>query len=180
MEHRATAAVCVCWGQCEGETPSRFFIKCFPLNTSLPQGGEGGNLCSVFSLILLLKVKIWGKECIWSQLMSCAHLLVRGEQGDSLTVVRLFPEKGEGALQKRIGWRLSKKKGMTTEWRTYNKCHRASSGLLSCSGFMERSNRKTTSNKRQRTLNFRCLIEFQPRGYSQLCPWSQPHNNPPF
>lgn len=49
MEHRATAAVCVCWGQCEEETPSRFFIKCFPLNTSLPQGGQGGGK-SMFSV----------------------------------------------------------------------------------------------------------------------------------
>lgn len=44
---------------------------------------------------------------MWSQLTSCAHLLVRDEQGDSLIVVRLFPEKGEGTLQKRTGCLLS-------------------------------------------------------------------------
>lgn len=62
----------------------------FSPNTSLPQGGKN---------LLLLKVKIWEKECIWSQLMSGAHLLVRDEQGDLLIVVRLFPEKGEEILQ---------------------------------------------------------------------------------
>lgn len=52
-----------------------------------------------FFYIILLKIKMLAREHMWPQLMSCAHLLVRDGQSDSLTFASLCVEMGEGSPQ---------------------------------------------------------------------------------
>ena len=49
----------------------------FPLNTSRPQEK---NLCSVFSLIILLKIETLGREQRWPRLMPFCHVCTCGLQ----------------------------------------------------------------------------------------------------